>query len=394
MRTRSAPERRGAAPEADVLRRRLLQWYDGARRRLPWRLRPSLYGTWIAEMMLQQTSVAAAAPYWERFLARFPDLRSLAAADESAVLAAWSGLGYYRRARALHAAARLLAAGGGRLPDSAASWRSLPGVGLYAAGAIASIALGERVAAVDANARRVLLRWLCATPRQAAAIAPARLQAIARELVDPSRPGDWNQAVMELGALVCLPATPRCGSCPVAEHCRAGRGGRPAAVREARPRRVSVPATLSLLVVRRRGAVLLAPPGAAPATRLPGRGRPLRADLSALHRGLWGLPGTPWYPTGCARQTSPAGHLQAIAGAWSRWLGADGHGTPRSVEACGRFSHAITSYRLEVLVARAELTHTAGVPLPGARWWPENLDGVPLSAMARKALRLAAAAVS
>ena len=152
-----------------AMRRDLLAWYDAEARRLPWRERPSLYGTWISEIMLQQTTVATVIPYWERFMARLPDVGALAAADESEVLTLWSGLGYYRRARSLHQAARQIAADhAGRLPTDAVGWRALPGVGDYTAGAVASIGAGERVPAVDANARRVLTRWLCDSEAAAA----------------------------------------------------------------------------------------------------------------------------------------------------------------------------------------------------------------------------------
>ncbi len=145
------------------LRRSVLAWYDARRRDLPWRRDPTLYGIWISEMMLQQTTVAAVVPYWQRFVARFPDVAVLAAATEPEVLEHWSGLGYYRRAQHLHAAARAVVANhGGRLPLSVEGWRALPGVGPYAAGAIASIGLGLPVPAVDANVRRVITRWVAA----------------------------------------------------------------------------------------------------------------------------------------------------------------------------------------------------------------------------------------
>ena len=151
----------------DERQRRLLVWYDAVARDLPWRRETTLYGTWIAEIMLQQTTVRAVAPRWSTFLERFPDVSTLAAAAESEVLAAWSGLGYYRRARLLHRAARELRdRHGGRLPTSHDQWRALPGVGEYTAGAIGSIGLGLPVAAIDANVRRVLTRWHCAVPEE------------------------------------------------------------------------------------------------------------------------------------------------------------------------------------------------------------------------------------
>ena len=196
-------------------RRSLLRWYDSSRRELPWRGISDPYRTWISEVMLQQTRVGVVVAYYERFLRRFPDVRSLARAPESAVLAAWSGLGYYRRARMLHRAAReIVRDRGGRLPQSAAEWRELPGIGRYTAAAIGSISLGEPVAVVDGNVERTLERIL--------ALRGGRTRdhwELAERLLSRARPGDFNQAMMELGATVCLPGEPRCGQCPVARWC-------------------------------------------------------------------------------------------------------------------------------------------------------------------------------
>ncbi len=213
-------------------RRNLLRWYDRHRRELPWRGIVDPYRTWISEVMLQQTRVAAVLGYYERFLRRFPDVQSLARAREAAVLAAWSGLGYYRRARMLHRAAREIVGGRrGELPGSAAEWRELPGIGRYTAAAIASIAHGEAVAVVDGNVERVLGR-LMASPRAAAP--HQRYWDLAEQLLSRDRPGDFNQAMMELGATVCLPGEPLCMECPVARLC-ASAGGVPAIQAGKRP---------------------------------------------------------------------------------------------------------------------------------------------------------------
>ncbi len=204
-------------------RRDLLRWYDHSRRELPWRGISDPYRTWISEVMLQQTRVPVVLAYYERFLRRFPDVCRLARAPESAVLGKWSGLGYYRRARMLHRAAReIVRHRGGKLPESAAEWRELPGIGRYTAAAIASIALGEAVAVVDGNVERVLGRLLGLAHR--AAGPHSTWWKLAEELLSRERPGDFNQAMMELGATLCLPGEPRCEQCPVARWC-ASRGG-------------------------------------------------------------------------------------------------------------------------------------------------------------------------
>ena len=210
-----------------LFRRTLLGWYDSSRRELPWRGIRDPYRTWISEVMLQQTQVAVVIAYYQRFLRTFPDVRSLARAPESAVLAAWSGLGYYRRARMLHRAAReIVRERGGELPGRAAQWRELPGIGRYTAAAIASIAFDEPVPVVDGNVERVLGR-LVAQPR--AVLPHNKAWELAETLLSRERPGDFNQAMMELGATVCLPAQPQCAECPVARWCKskgeATRGG-------------------------------------------------------------------------------------------------------------------------------------------------------------------------
>lgn len=202
------------------MRRKLLAWYVANRRDLPWRRTSDPYAVWVSEIMLQQTRVAAVIDRYQAFLARFPTVYALARAEEQDVLAQWSGLGYYRRARSLHAAAQLVAAGDRpNLPSSAAELRSLPGIGAYTAAAIASIAFGEPVAVVDGNVERVLCRLMQWNAETGAAALQRKVEQLAAKLVQPRRPGDFNQAMMELGATVCLPRNPRCSECPLHLHC-------------------------------------------------------------------------------------------------------------------------------------------------------------------------------
>ena len=204
------------------LHRLLLDWFTRERRDLPWRRTQDPYAIWVSEIMLQQTRVAAVLEPYRVFLERFPTVQALAAAEEAAVLAAWSGLGYYRRARMLHRAAQqICSSGNGHIPLSHAALLELPGVGRYTAAAIASIAYGEPVAAVDGNVERVLLRlrgWGSEDPVLHAKYL-RRVQREAARLLDPVSPGEWNQAMMELGATVCLPRSPRCAACPWLAGC-------------------------------------------------------------------------------------------------------------------------------------------------------------------------------
>jgi A/G-specific adenine glycosylase len=204
------------------LRRQLLEWYARNRRDLPWRRNPDPYSIWVSEIMLQQTRVAVVVDRYQAFLARFPALFSLASSPEQDVLALWSGLGYYRRARLLHKAAIFVVNQlGGKLPASSEELRMLPGIGAYTAAAIASIAYGEAVAVVDGNVERVLCRlegW-AANGRDGAGL-DRKVAALATQLLDPTHPGDFNQALMELGATVCLPRNPHCAVCPLAADCK------------------------------------------------------------------------------------------------------------------------------------------------------------------------------
>jgi A/G-specific adenine glycosylase len=214
--------RRGALTRRRVheLHTKLLAWYARSARDLPWRKTRSPYAIWVSEVMLQQTRVGTVVPYYERFLDTFPSVQELADAPESAVLRLWSGLGYYRRARMLHEAARQIERErAGRFPESASELLALSGVGRYTAGAVASIAYGEAVPIVDGNVARVLARLFAVKADVKRGHGLARVWELAGMLVAPGDASSWNQALMELGATVCVPKAPRCPSCPVRTAC-------------------------------------------------------------------------------------------------------------------------------------------------------------------------------
>jgi A/G-specific adenine glycosylase len=254
--TRKTSAGRALAARGAGFREALLAWYRSCRRPLPWRESPSPYRTVVSEFMLQQTQVATVLPYFGRWMAALPDFASLAAAPEEAVLRLWEGLGYYSRARNLHRLAKLVAPAPG-LPSTAAGWEELPGVGPYTAAAVASIAFGEPRACVDGNVVRILARLTRdATRHRDSASASRAFAPLAQELLNPAAPGDHNQAMMELGATVCLRRRPACPACPVRGFCAAARSGDP----ESYPRLEAKP-TERRSVVRvwceRGGAVLL-----------------------------------------------------------------------------------------------------------------------------------------
>ena len=265
------------APEAlAAARAALAAWYRARRRSLPWREDPAPYRVWVSEIMLQQTQVATALPYFERFIAAFPTVADLAAADLQAVLTQWSGLGYYRRARHLHAAARAVVADhAGALPRDPAALATLPGVGRYTAAAIASIAYGVPVAVLDGNVARVLARLVAEERPIDTGPAQRDQWALAEALLDRADPSTHNQAMMELGALVCAPKAPACPSCPLAPACAARREGRPLDFpKKAHRTEVKPVRAVAALVTRADGAVLLA-----------------RRPADVLLGDLWELPG-------------------------------------------------------------------------------------------------------
>ena len=248
------------------LRGALLDWYDRNRRDLPWRRDADPYRIWVVEIMLQQTRVAAVLDHYARFLRRFPTVQALAAARLPSVLAAWSGLGYYHRARRMHQAAKLIVSQRhGEFPRTAEQWHRLPGIGRYTAAAIASIACGEAVATVDGNVERVLGRISgCAQSREV-------MWQCAQELLDHHRPGEFNQAMMELGATICTPRAPLCDLCPLRAWCQS-RGANAARPQAARKRK-----QVCYALARRDGEVLLVQ-------------RPMGVSLMA---GMWELPAMP-----------------------------------------------------------------------------------------------------
>jgi len=240
-----------------AIRRRLLHWYGRHKRDLPWRRTTDPYRIWISEIMLQQTRVAAVIPYYDRFLTLFPDPAALASAREQDLLAAWAGLGYYARARNLQKAARAIVELRG-FPVDYTTLRQLPGVGDYTASAVASIAFGMPHAVLDGNVLRVLSRLVAEGGNIKSQLVRKNLGAVADTLLDRKRPGEFNQALMELGATVCLPKQPLCGQCPIRPHCQARAQGvqNQLPVNGVRP--VASRRELHLLVIDQGGKVLLA----------------------------------------------------------------------------------------------------------------------------------------
>jgi A/G-specific adenine glycosylase len=330
-----------ASPRPDsppAWKRSLLAWYAGARRELPWRRTRDPYAVWISETMLQQTRVETVIPYYERFLRALPTVASLAEAGEEQVLALWSGLGYYRRARMLHAAARRVASSfAGRIPSDVEGLRRLEGVGAYTAGAVASIAFGRPAAVVDGNVARVLARIFAIEDDVKSARGSARVWRLAESLVPDGEadPGDWNQALMELGATVCLPRTPRCEACPVREACAARARGLTGVLPRVVPRRPVREVRRIALVATSSTAVLLA------------RRRP-----DALFGGLWEPPSAP--------------HAEGAFGALAEALGIGGART--AFEVVGEVTHVLSHRRLRVEVARAALGRRRQFDVPGPEY--------------------------
>jgi A/G-specific adenine glycosylase len=236
----------------------LLAWFDRHRRDLPWRRTHDPYRIWVSEVMLQQTQVSTVVAYYSRWMARFPSLEALAGASEDEVLGAWEGLGYYARARHLLAGARaVLERHAGELPSTAAELRELPGIGAYSAGAIASIAFGRREPVVDGNVRRVLCRLEGLRGDPTRAPLARRLGEVARRMVPEERPGDHNQALMELGAMLCTPENPGCSRCPLEKLCLARRQGMEQELPELPRRARTTPLRVAAAIVERRGRLLL-----------------------------------------------------------------------------------------------------------------------------------------
>jgi A/G-specific adenine glycosylase len=325
------------------IRESLLAWYRQSRRDLPWRRTRDPYRIWLSEIMLQQTRVAAVIPYYERFLERYPTVEALAAAGTAEVLALWSGLGYYRRARAALEAARQIAERGA-FPASREEIAALPGVGGYTAAAVASIAFDLPHAVVDGNVLRVISRLMNDPGDIGAGRTRKRFETIASSLLDPQRPGEFNQALMELGATVCLPREPKCLLCPLEASCAARHAG----TERSLPVKLRATKTVSiervLLIVERPGAMLFWK----------------RNGESSLMPGFWELP-------------EPE-HLPGAS-----------HGAE-----IGRFRHAITHHDYRFTVRRAALET---VP-EGFEWLAPAQTAQPLSTIVRKALRLLSGAAA
>lgn len=339
----------------------LLLWYAKHRRDLPWRRTRDPYAIWVSEVMLQQTRVDTVIPYYERFLASFPTAMKLAEAPLQDVLAAWSGLGYYRRARFLHQGARFLSSRSYSLPEEREGLLDVPGVGKYTAGAIASIAFGEPVGLVDGNVARVLAR-VFAIDEDMRKRGLRVVEALADDIVWRADPGAWNQALMELGATVCVPRSPACEMCPLVSLCEAKRVGRVkdlpvlSAKAAAKVQRVQ-----SLVAVRPSdGAVLLA-----------------RRVLGGLFGGLWEAPSV----------DGPAAARRHLA----CWIPTR---TPKRV---GVVEHALSHRALTVDVVRAHLTQVPEkANIPAASGYDDvsvfsvtEMECMPMSTLARKVLRLA-----
>jgi A/G-specific adenine glycosylase len=331
----------------------LLAWYRAQRRDLPWRTTRDPYHIWVSEVMLQQTQVATATPYYRAFIGRFPSVDHLASAAESEVLKYWAGLGYYRRARHLHAAAReVVREHGGRVPDDPDAFGRLPGVGRYTTGAVLSIAFERPLPVLDGNVARVLARWLAKPlairdPRGA-----RKLWSHASALVPMRDPGDWNQAMMELGATICTPRSPRCGECPVNTLCRAHALGKEEAFPPASKRRATEHLRRAIALIERGGRVLMA-----------------RRE-GALLDGLWEPPGVD-LTEGNGTKVALTTELRRL-------------GVRAALEPTGEsVRHTITHRKIEVEVWRGRLT-AAVAPRAALRYVHVASPDVALTALARK----------
>jgi A/G-specific adenine glycosylase len=371
---------------------RLLRWFDAHARDLPWRRTRDLYAIWVSEIMLQQTQVATVVPYWQRFLQRFPDVASLAAADEQEVLRYWEGLGYYRRARLLHAAARqIMERHGGRFPTTFDAVRSLPGIGRYTAGAILSIGLDQRLPVLEANTRRVLCRLAALEGDPNSSPVQAQLWSLAETLLPARRCGDVNQALMELGSTLCTPAQPDCLHCPLAGTCLARECG----IADQLPRQVKQKryetVTELAIAVRRRHEVLLR-----------------RCENGERWAGLWDFLRFSWQTEGGRPPTEglldrpvPGRSLDLqTASVICRQCHEQTGISIRNLKFLHTLQHGVTRFRITLHCLEAKLAGqlpngssalAKGQPAAGStlRWVPlSELDQVPLSSTGRAIGRL------
>lgn len=344
----------------------LAAWFAEAARDLPWRRSRDPYRVWISEIMLQQTQVATVIPYFERFVAAFPRVEDLAAAPEDEVLRLWEGLGYYRRARQLHAAARqIVAAHGGKFPRILDEVRSLPGIGRYTAGAILSIADDQPTPILEANTLRVNARLLGFRGDPRSTAGQRVLWDFAEAILPPRGAGTINQALMELGALICTPRAPKCLLCPVAALCRARAAGDVDRIPPPQRKQNFTEVHEAAIVVWKKRQVLLR-----------------RCGPDERWAGLWDFPRVPHSADG-----APAAHLVAAV---ARLTGVAIELGPLRAT----LKHGVTRFR--ITLACHDARHLAGGPRGGGdtlRWVrPDALDDYPLSSTGRKIARLIAAA--
>ena len=355
-------------PALKRFRKNLLAWFSQFQRDLPWRRSKDPYCIWLSEIMLQQTRVAAAVPYYERFLERFPDVRALAEAPEDEVLRLWSGLGYYSRARNLQKAAQqIVTLHNGVFPVAEAEALALPGIGPYTAAAILSIAHGRKLAVLDGNVARVLARLLADRGDLRAGGRWQELQKTADALLAPSAPGDWNQAMMELGATLCTPKSPQCLLCPVNEFCQARKLGLADFIPAKRKKRATVELKLVAAVfLDPQGRTLLLPPPK------PGAGAARKTDVGALVSRMW------HFPTTEVRRNAPIDlrdYLQdSLLGGWK---------LSTTFELLRKVRHAVTYRTITLQPFRVNVKKLP--QLPGARILPlDGLASVPISNLTRK----------
>jgi len=345
------------------IRRALLRWYDRCGRDLPWRERKrDGYAQWVAEVMLQQTQVRTVIAYYERFMARFPSVDRLAAATDDELLSCWQGLGYYRRAANLHRAAKMLAADGGCVPESIESLRRLPGIGRYTAGAIASIAFGHREAAVDGNITRVYARLFHIDWDLRGRGAGEHLWRVARSMLPVRRCGDFNQALMDLGATVCTPNQPSCGDCPLTRWCKSFAAGDASSIPASKQRTVVQEIDHVAAVVRCRGAYWMQ-----------------KRPTGGLWGGLWEFPNRS-YENERERE-------QALSELHCGW-GSDASAVSDSK---GVLTHRLTHrvMRYEVFLVRPRSTRMDGQTSPTSRWIKQKaLAEVAMSTACRKMLAM------